>query len=86
MLLTEYNEKEAMELFKEEGREEGREEGLEEGMEKGREKERVSSIQKIMAKLGYTAEKAMDFLDIPKEEQGKYILMMEQGESAYQPE
>ena len=56
------------------------------GLEKGREDERLSSIQKIMAKLDYTAEKAMDFLDIPKEEQGKYILMMEQGETAYQPE
>ena len=82
MLLTEYNEKEAMELFKEEGREEG----LEEGMEKGREKERVSSIRNIMESLNLPIEKAMDALRIPKEEQGKYILMMEQGNAAYQPE
>ena len=36
MLLTEYDEVKAMELFKEEGREEGREEGLVEGLTKGR--------------------------------------------------
>ena len=70
----------------EKGRVEGLEKGQEEGLEKGRENERLSSIRKNMSKLDYTAEKAMDFLDIPKEEQGKYILMMEQGESAYQPE
>ena len=35
MLLTEYNEIETMELFKEEGREEGRAEGREEGREEG---------------------------------------------------
>ena len=33
MCLTEYNEAEAMEMFKEEGREEGRKEGREEGRE-----------------------------------------------------
>ena len=70
MLLTEYNEKEIMELFKEDGREE----------------ERISSIRSIMQNLNFTASKAMDALGIPKEEQGKYILMMEQGDSAYQPE
>ena len=80
------HEMEVREEARDEGRAEGREEGLEEGLEKGREDERLSSIRKIMSKLDYTAEKAMDFLDIPKQEQGKYILMMEQGESAYQPE
>ena len=35
MLLTEYNEIETMELFKEEGREEGRAEGREEGLQEG---------------------------------------------------
>ena len=35
MLLTEYNEIETMELFKEEGREEGRAEGLQEGLQEG---------------------------------------------------
>ena len=36
MLLTEYNEAEAMELFREEGRAEGRAEGLAEGRAEGR--------------------------------------------------
>lgn len=34
MLLTEYNEAEVMELFKEDGRKEGKEEGREEGRDK----------------------------------------------------
>ena len=36
MLLTEYNEAETMELFREEGREEGLEEGRKEGIKEGR--------------------------------------------------
>ena len=36
MLLTEYNETETMELFRQEGREEGRKEGRQEGREEGR--------------------------------------------------
>ena len=93
-MIWQVHEMEIREEARDEGRAEGREEGLEEGLEKGREEgreegredERLSSIRKIMSKLDFTAEKAMDFLDIPKEEQGRYILMMEQGESAYQPE
>ena len=85
-MIWQVHEMEIREEARDEGRAEGREEGLEEGLEKGREDERLSSIRKIMSKLDFTAEKAMDFLDIPKEEQGRYILMMEQGESAYQPE
>ena len=64
----------------------GLEEGLEKGLEKGREDERLSSIRNIMKNMNLTASKAMDILEIPKEEQGKYVRMMEQGESAYQPE
>ena len=36
MLLTEYNEAETMELFKEDGRKEGRKEGRREGRKEGR--------------------------------------------------
>ena len=53
MLLTEYNEAEAMRLFKLEGREEGREESL------------LSSLKTLMKKLKLTIEQAMDMLDVP---------------------
>lgn len=52
------------------------EEAREEGMEKGMEKERVFSIRSLMANLQLTAEKAMDALSIPKEEQARYKAML----------
>ena len=69
MLLTEYNEAEAMELFKEDGRKEGRivgrEEGRIEGREEGHMAAMLTSIQKVMKNMNLTAEQAMDVLDIP---------------------
>ena len=80
MLLTEYNEAEQMELFREEGREEGRAEGREEGREEGRvegaERERVNSIRSMMEALAMTAKQAMDVLKIPDSEQPKYLSML----------
>ena len=53
MLLTEYDEKEAMELFREEGIAEGREqgiaEGLAQGIAEGRKQEREKSILSVVA-------------------------------------
>lgn len=60
MLLTEYNEAETMELFKEEGRQEGRQE------------ERLSVIKNIMANANCNSDRAMELMGIPKEERGKY--------------
>ena len=60
MLLTEYNEAEAMELFKAEGRAEGRED------------ERVNNIRSLMDSLKITARQAMDALRIPADEQDRY--------------
>lgn len=68
MCLTEYNEAEAMEMFKEEGREEGREEGKEEGVESAT----VAHIKDIMEKLKYTIEQAMDLLSVPAEQRPMY--------------
>ena len=39
----------------------------------GREEERVNSIRKMMQKLNLTAKQAMDVLDIPVNEQEKYV-------------
>ena len=47
----------------------GKQDGLAEGEIKGI----LKSIRKLIAKKGYTLEEALDFLDIPKDEQSKYI-------------
>lgn len=60
MLLTEYNEAEAMELFKEDGRRE----------------ERVAAIHNLMKKLKMTAEQAMEVLGIPNSERSSYMSML----------
>ena len=73
MLLTEYNEAEAMELFREDGREEGlergreegREEGLERGREEGREEKLLEALSRMTRNLKLTLTEAMDALEIP---------------------
>ena len=55
MCLTEYNEAETMQLFKEEGRAEGREEGR-------------AEMIKDMLKRGKTVEEIADFCDYPYEQ------------------
>jgi flagellar biosynthesis/type III secretory pathway protein FliH len=72
MLLTEYNEAEQMEMFREEGREEGRAEGRAEGAES----ERINNIRSMMEALTMTAKQAMDVLKIPASEQPKYLSML----------
>ncbi len=47
-------------------------EGRAEGREEGREEEQLSSIRNMVNKLGLTAEKAMDVLDIPMEKRKAY--------------
>jgi len=59
MLLTEYNEAEQMELFKEDGRREGEVNTL------------VNSVKKLMANMNWTMEQAMDALSIPKDQREK---------------
>ena len=65
MLLTEYNEAEAMELFRKDGRREGEEEGREKTLEK--------SIRALMKQLHITPARAMELLEIPEEERAKYL-------------
>ena len=67
---------EGLEKGREEGREEGRIEGREEGREEGEEKATVSNLRTVMKKMKLSAEKAMDFMDIPAEDQPKYALML----------
>ena len=56
MCLTEYNEEEAMEMLKEEGRQEGLQETM------------ILNIHNLMDSIGCTAEKAMDLLKVPQEQ------------------
>ena len=60
MLLTEYNEAKAMELFREEGREEGRAEGRKEGRAEGRAQgmNTFSALIKRLLELGRTEDVA----------------------------
>ena len=50
-----------------------REEGIEEGRQEGVDQTRIESIKSVMAGLKYTAQQAMDLLDIPRGEQAKYM-------------
>ena len=56
--------------------EEAMQEGMEKGMEKGKENERIFSIRKLMKNQAWTAEKAMEALEIPKSEQGRYKALL----------
>lgn len=47
--------------------------GVEKGMQQGVEKGILLSIQRIMKKLDMTAQQAMEVLEIPQEEQQKYL-------------
>ena len=69
MLLTEYNEAEAMELFRRDGKKEGIKEGIKEGVEQNR----VESIRNLMTTLKLNAQQAMDALLIPADDQMKYM-------------
>ena len=44
-----------------------------ESIQRGIDQTRIESIKNIMKKLGYTIQQAMDLLDIPAEEQKKYM-------------
>ena len=57
MLLTEYNEAETMELFRQEGVD----------------KNRIECIKTVMKKLKYTTQQAMEFLEIPIADRAKYL-------------
>lgn len=62
MCITEYNEEETMQLFKEEGREEGLAKGREEGLVEAR-----STMIRTMLSRGLNREEIARFTDIPIE-------------------
>ena len=72
---------EELEEARREGLTEGHDLGLEEGhdlgLTEGKEIERLESIKKLMETMGWTAEQAMDALQIPAEEREKYKGMID---------
>jgi hypothetical protein len=59
-------------------REEAREEGIEIGIEKGTENAMVSNLRTVMEKMKLSAETAMDFLNIPAEDQPRYAFLLKE--------
>ncbi|MCD7957739.1 MAG: hypothetical protein LUG93_18730 [Lachnospiraceae bacterium] len=51
-----------------EGMREGKREGLQEGLREGRFENLLQNLKKLMQKMGISAEKAMDLLDVSEEE------------------
>ena len=62
--------------FIEEGRKQGLAQGIERGIEEGTERERLQNIRSMMRKLKVTASEAMDIIEIPAEEQPKYLKLL----------
>ena len=54
-------------------RREAKAEGRAEGHAEGQEEERLSNIRQVMKKLKYTAQQAMEFLEIPVDAQSEYV-------------
>ena len=72
MLLTEYNEVEAMKLFERDGWKRGHAEGHAEGVEEAL----LQSIRNIMDTFHVTEQQAMEGLKIPQAERGKYSSLL----------
>jgi len=64
---------------REEGRAEGRAEGREEGWGKAKEEDMLSGIRRAIKKQKMTLEAAMEYMDIPLEQQPKYAAMLREG-------
>ena len=66
--------------FIEEGRKQGLaqgiEQGIERGIEEGTDRERLQNIRSMMRKLKVTASEAMDIIEIPAEEQPRYLKLL----------
>ena len=66
------------ELIAERSLEEGMEKGMEKGMEEGIKKSRVEYIKLIANKMHYSYAEAMDFLEIPQNDQKLYTTYFDQ--------
>ena len=64
----------------------GEAKGRVEGREEGRADEKLSNLKTIMRKMKLSAQKAMEFLDIPPEDQKKYAPLLKESSEVYSPE
>ena len=78
MCITEYNEAQTMEQFKEEGIAIGMAQGIEKGLEKGK----LEALIHIIEALNLSLDKAMDAIGIKAEEKEQYAALVR---SAMQP-
>ena len=69
MCLTEYNEMETMEMFREEGLQEGLQKGLQKGLQEGLLKGKLLDIQNLIDSTGWDTDQVMDMLKIPPDQQ-----------------
>ena len=67
---------EAVEQWAQEERAQGIEQGIEQGRAQGIEQGRVQDVKNIMDSLGLTPQQAMDAMKIPKEEQDKFLTLI----------
>ena len=63
MLLTEYDEKKTIRLFRKEAKEEGRKEGIKEGIKEGQ-----RDLVKVMMQKGISAEQISEMTNLPRQE------------------
>jgi predicted transposase/invertase (TIGR01784 family) len=47
-----------------------------EGEERGREENTIKNLKAVMKKLNFTAEKAMEFLDVPKNQRSRLLMLL----------
>ena len=77
-MITLFDQEYAVEQFGKQQKAEGRAEGRAEGKAEGIDSEKISNLKTIMRKMQFSAQKAMDFLDIAPEDQEKYGLMLKE--------
>ena len=78
IMITLFDQEYAVEQFGKQQKAEGRAEGRAEGKAEGIDSEKISNLKTIMRKMQFSAQKAMDFLDIAPEDQEKYGLMLKE--------
>ena len=59
---------------------------INESEDKGRDDGKLSDLKTIMRKMKLSAQKAMEFLDIPPEDQKKYAPLLKESSEVYSPE
>lgn len=73
MLMVEYDYDTDIKVQRKEAMEEGIQRGIEQGIEQGIEKNTLDSIKKVMNSLHVTAERAMEILEIPRNDYQNYL-------------